>query len=245
LGLAQDLADLNVPQMIVMREPVPDKVAQEFLKYFLASSSRGQSFYLAVKEARERLQGLESQFPCASWLPVICQSHPEKNNLFPNIPNRLKASKTQKLIALGLCIFSISVYAIWQDYIQKMASESLLAETESQKTDPKNTIIQYYKLATTNRKAALQLVSDSFRQEKVKVSDYSWWESMSKIEVYKFIVLDNSQSNATIQIWLKYYMASGETVCESSIVRLVLDNKNTWLINTVSNVEQKPFCDNS
>ncbi|VXD21392.1 Putative transmembrane sensor domain protein (fragment) [Planktothrix serta PCC 8927] len=77
LGLAQDLADLNLPQMIVMREPVPDKVAQEFLKYFLGSFSGGQSFYLAVKEARERLQGWEGQFPCASWLPVICQSRPE------------------------------------------------------------------------------------------------------------------------------------------------------------------------
>lgn len=74
LGLAQDLADLNLPQIIVMREPVPDKVAQEFLKYFLRSFSQGQSFYLAVKEARERLQGLESDFPCASWLPVICQN---------------------------------------------------------------------------------------------------------------------------------------------------------------------------
>ncbi|MFB2891595.1 tetratricopeptide repeat protein [Aerosakkonemataceae cyanobacterium BLCC-F50] len=74
LGLAQALADLNLPQMIVMREPVPDKVAQEFLKYFLGSFSRGQSFYLAVKEARERLQGLESYLPCASWLPVIWQN---------------------------------------------------------------------------------------------------------------------------------------------------------------------------
>jgi len=71
LGLAQDLADLNMPQIIVMREPVPDKVAQEFLKYFLRSFSTGQSFNLAVKEARERLQGWENQFPCASWLPVI------------------------------------------------------------------------------------------------------------------------------------------------------------------------------
>ncbi|MEY3870714.1 MAG: hypothetical protein RLZZ338_4608 [Cyanobacteriota bacterium] len=76
LGLAQDLADLNLPQMIIMREPVPDKVAQEFLKYFLDFFSGGQSFYLAVKDARERLQGLESNCncPCATWLPVICQN---------------------------------------------------------------------------------------------------------------------------------------------------------------------------
>ncbi|MBD2180583.1 CHASE2 domain-containing protein [Planktothrix sp. FACHB-1355] len=74
LGLGRELASLQIPQMIVMREPVPDKVAQEFLKYFLTAFSAGDSFYLAVREARERLQGLESDFPGASWLPVvICQ----------------------------------------------------------------------------------------------------------------------------------------------------------------------------
>lgn len=75
LGLARELAYLHIPQLIVMREPVPDRVAQEFLKYFLASYSQGETLYLSVREARKRLQGLEGQFPCATWLPVICQ-HP-------------------------------------------------------------------------------------------------------------------------------------------------------------------------
>lgn len=74
LGLARELAELNIPQTVVMREPVPDSVAQRFLQYFLAAFSRGESFYLAMREARERLQGLEGEFPCASWLPVICQN---------------------------------------------------------------------------------------------------------------------------------------------------------------------------
>lgn len=74
LGLARELAELNIPQTVVMREPVPDFVAQTFLQYFLAAFSRGESFYLAMREARERLQGLEGEFPCASWLPVICQN---------------------------------------------------------------------------------------------------------------------------------------------------------------------------
>ncbi|ARV60541.1 Chase2 sensor protein [Nostocales cyanobacterium HT-58-2] len=77
LGLARDLADLHLPQVIVMREPVPDKVAQEFLKHFLATFSRGQSLYTAVREAREKLQSLEGDFPCATWLPVICQNPAE------------------------------------------------------------------------------------------------------------------------------------------------------------------------
>ncbi|MBD0266615.1 MAG: CHAT domain-containing protein, partial [Tolypothrix sp. Co-bin9] len=74
LGLANNLADLQIPQIIIMREPVPDQVAQAFLKYFLETFAQGESFYLSVREARERLQGWEDQFPCATWLPMIFQN---------------------------------------------------------------------------------------------------------------------------------------------------------------------------
>ncbi|MEO0867572.1 MAG: CHASE2 domain-containing protein, partial [Cyanobacteria bacterium J06642_11] len=74
LGLAQDLADLHIPQILVMREPVPDRVAHEFLKGFLESFSRDTPLYLSVREARERLQALENEFPCATWLPMLCQN---------------------------------------------------------------------------------------------------------------------------------------------------------------------------
>lgn len=74
IALARNLADLNIPQMIVMREGVSDLVAQEFLKNFLVAFALNKPFSLAVREARERLQGLENNFPCASWLPVIYQN---------------------------------------------------------------------------------------------------------------------------------------------------------------------------
>ena len=77
LGLAHQLAELQIPAIVIMREPVPDQVAQCFLKYFLTSFSQGQSFHLAVREARERLHDLEPHFPCATWLPVICQNPAE------------------------------------------------------------------------------------------------------------------------------------------------------------------------
>ena len=104
LGLARELADLKIPQILVMREPVPDKVAQEFLKYFLTAYARGESFYLAVKEARAKLQGLEDRYPCASWLPLIVQNPGEipptwqqltggKNQLSKNVsPTKPKLS---------------------------------------------------------------------------------------------------------------------------------------------------------
>lgn len=74
LGLARELEQLHIPQLIVMREPVPDRVAQAFLKYFLVAFARGTPLYQAVQEARQRLQGLEDEFPCASWLPAIFQN---------------------------------------------------------------------------------------------------------------------------------------------------------------------------
>ncbi|NER34992.1 MAG: tetratricopeptide repeat protein [Oscillatoria sp. SIO1A7] len=74
LGLARELAALQVPQAIVMRKPVPDEVAQKFLKYFLRAFASGKPFYLAMREARERLQILENKLPCATWLPTICQN---------------------------------------------------------------------------------------------------------------------------------------------------------------------------
>lgn len=77
LGLAQELEHLPLPQMIVMREPVPDPVAQEFLQCFLTEFRRGETLHLAVRKAREQLEGLEGEFPCASWLPVICQNSVE------------------------------------------------------------------------------------------------------------------------------------------------------------------------
>lgn len=75
LGLAQYLADLKIPCMIVMREPIPDVVAQRFAQYFLTSFAQGQALPVAVQTARRRLQEeLEPAYPCASWLPVVFQN---------------------------------------------------------------------------------------------------------------------------------------------------------------------------
>ena len=77
LGLPRQLAKAKVPlpPMIVMREPVPDPVAPAFLQFFFRAFADGEPFYIAVRQAKEQLKGLEHYFPGVSWLPVICQ-HP-------------------------------------------------------------------------------------------------------------------------------------------------------------------------
>jgi len=74
LGIASELESLYIPQVIVMREPVPDKVANQFLKYLFQEFTGGKSLYQSVNIARKKLQGFEKDYPCASWLPVIVQN---------------------------------------------------------------------------------------------------------------------------------------------------------------------------
>ena len=74
LGLAWNLQELNLPHIIVMREPIPDKIAHEFLKHFLSEFAQNKSLYEAVGIASQRLQGRENEYPCASWLPIIIQN---------------------------------------------------------------------------------------------------------------------------------------------------------------------------
>ncbi len=64
----------NLTETIVMRKSIPDVVAQQFLKNFLVAFSSGFPLYRSVRQAREQLQGLEDRYPCALWLPVICQN---------------------------------------------------------------------------------------------------------------------------------------------------------------------------
>jgi Protein kinase domain/CHAT domain len=77
LAIARQLANIHIPNIIVMREPVPDEVAQKFLQRFLEAFAQGQPLHLAVRKAREKINRLENKYPGATWLPVIFQNPAE------------------------------------------------------------------------------------------------------------------------------------------------------------------------
>ncbi|MCC3529531.1 MAG: AAA family ATPase, partial [Microcoleus sp. PH2017_22_RUC_O_B] len=80
LGIAYQLAegeDLYLPQIIVMREILPIAIAPKFLRFFLEAYTRGLSLSTAIRDSRKRLQILEGDVPCVSWLPVLCQNPAE------------------------------------------------------------------------------------------------------------------------------------------------------------------------
>jgi CHASE2 domain-containing sensor protein len=119
LGLAEELGQLSLPQSIVMRMPIPDIMAQQFMKYFLQAYARGNSLYLATRMAREQLQAWEKQFPCASWLPTIYQNPaiipPYWSDLHSRHSSRLtfKSTNSHKRLTLPLIIGVIVAFAVW------------------------------------------------------------------------------------------------------------------------------------
>ncbi|MBR8840888.1 MAG: CHASE2 domain-containing protein [Stigonema ocellatum SAG 48.90 = DSM 106950] len=144
LGLARSLQfDLHIPQIIVMREPVPDLVAQEFLKHFLEAFSSGQSLYAAVRFAREKLEGLESEYPSASWLPVICE-HPTVAPLTWPEPRILHRRRLGTLLLLSLLV-TANVLGVrhlggWQTW-ELQAFDQLMRSRPESGQDPRLLIV--------------------------------------------------------------------------------------------------------
>ncbi|MDD1427556.1 ABC transporter substrate-binding protein [Dolichospermum sp. ST_sed9] len=116
LGLARNLADLRIPYIIVMREPIPDIVAQHFLEYFLTVFASGESLYTSVQQARVRLQEeLESQYPCASWIPVIFQNPAATLLKYPQPRNFQKIGLQSVIATMLLGIFGTIVWLSFQE----------------------------------------------------------------------------------------------------------------------------------
>ncbi|MES1026672.1 CHASE2 domain-containing protein, partial [Gloeocapsa sp. BRSZ] len=184
LGLARDLADLHIPQIIVMREAVPDRIAQEFLKYFLEAFASGISLYLAVREARERLQGWENRFPYASWLPVIFQNPAEVSLTWQGLCDHQHISSVSRSSTLTVLLTSIFVtflvigirylglLQIWE----LQTFDRLVQLRPSEQPDPRLLII-----AITEND--LQLPQQ--QQRKGSLSDTALHQLLQKLEPYK------------------------------------------------------------
>ncbi|MDJ0734864.1 MAG: CHASE2 domain-containing protein [Nostocaceae cyanobacterium] len=145
LGLARELQDLQIPQIIVMREPVPDLVAQEFLKYFLLAFADGNSIYTAVRTAREKLQGLEGEYPGASCLPIICE-HPAKITPMTWNSSQVSYSNPLKAIVLASVLITASILGIrHQGILQEwelQAFDAMMRQRPSESRDSRLLIVE-------------------------------------------------------------------------------------------------------
>lgn len=160
MGLAVELADLSLPYTVVMGEPVPDRVAQVFLRYFLTAFATGKTFTLAVKEARQKLAGWETEYICASWLPVIWQN-PATESLtwkqlckLPRLNNAGKSTKTLvSSLASSLAVGGLIVVArslAWLEPVELWAYDRLMQQRPSETIDPRILVVEVTE-ADTNK----------------------------------------------------------------------------------------------
>lgn len=151
LGLASQLAQLHLPRCIVMREPVPDKVAVEFLEYFFAEFTRNQSLSKALNRARKQLEHFNLDYPGAIWLPTICiaanakpltwkslnpgNSTPGKLDEKPDDSKIQNKRNIKPLILTGLIGLVISGITVWTlNQISKPAQEAPIQSTQKKST---------------------------------------------------------------------------------------------------------------
>ncbi len=212
LGLAAQLTDLHIPQIIVMREPVPDSVAQQFLKHFLTIFAYGESFYLAVREARERLQGIEGEFPGASWLPVIFQNPAEipptwqqLRDKVDSIPFPLPSSilpyikpKIYTVISIGVFITVLLMGLRWLGVMQPWelkAFDFLMQKMPVEKADKRILIVGADEEDISTNRYGYPLPDETLSQLLAKIQTYQ--PAAIGVDIFRDqpVLINNSNQN--------------------------------------------------
>ncbi|MCD8485315.1 MAG: CHASE2 domain-containing protein [Desertifilum sp.] len=207
LGLAEDLAEVQIPQTIFMRELVPDQMAQEFLKHFLQSFANGQSLYLSVREARERLEAFSDRYPFASWLPAIYQNpaeetltweklknHSDRNSNITPVPPQPKPSKLKKrgnvsqALLTSVVVTALVMGARSQEFLQAwelQAYDFLIGLQYQSQPDERFTII-------TINEEDIQYQAENYSDLRDSLSNQALTEIVDKLKPYhpRVIALD-------------------------------------------------------
>jgi CHASE2 domain-containing sensor protein len=175
IGLAQALFDLHIPQVIVMREEVPDAVAHKFLPHFLMSFFAGKSLFLAVREARERLEGIQDTYPCATWLPVIYQNPAAAPLLLPTASLKLPF-RTVALTSLIIAVACIGLRQ-WErlEFLDLWAFDQLVQLRPQEGPDDRLLIIEI-------TEADLQYQQRKKMQRQGSLSDQALLQLLEKLE---------------------------------------------------------------
>jgi CHASE2 domain-containing sensor protein len=121
LALANELASLKIPAIVVMKEAVPDRVAQRFLKEFLTEYSSGKLLQTAVRKAQEALEAEGKELPGATWLPIVCQHSGQFTPRWQDLLSTHNNGKSNQLKRiLKVCVLvSLVVFALrWQGYLE-------------------------------------------------------------------------------------------------------------------------------
>ncbi|NET72008.1 MAG: ABC transporter substrate-binding protein [Sphaerospermopsis sp. SIO1G2] len=202
LGLAHHLSDLRIPYIIVMREPVPDIVAQHFLKYFLTFFASGESLYTSVQKSRMRLhEELETKYPCASWIPIIFQNPAASVLKYPQ-HNFFKTKFFRLSIFTSLIVFLTLVVNL---YLKDIKFQQRFSSGEK------------------------VLVKSAFDLQKQEATTALWWKNY-KLAITKFQqYLQDHPQDAEAKIYLENAKISNQPTLNIAVVVPTGSNPNVAL----------------
>ncbi|NEP14055.1 MAG: CHAT domain-containing protein [Symploca sp. SIO2C1] len=207
LGLANALVDLGIPYIIVMRDPVPDRVAQDFLKFFLEKFSTGISLHTAFREAREQLEYLDkTEYPGAVQIPVIVQHPTAQSLIWPQ--HRPSPSwfeqfvtfvwKQHRTITLAIAVL---VGLVTSAFVWSPGSELLCQPIGNCNSQVKERIITKKIEQATNIDVTAKTIADIEQAKKILNSISEKINTLSpENEIYRDYMTINTQLDARLTI---------------------------------------------
>ncbi|MCL1463895.1 CHASE2 domain-containing protein [Argonema galeatum] len=156
LGLAEQIAKLQIPVAVFMQEKVPDRVAQSFLKEFLTEYAKGQPLQTAFRRAQSRLEEFTT-LPGATWLPKLYQNLGETPPTWEELrdkkkpiplpippPSRPSKPKLQTVFIASFIVTSLvmGVRSIgWLQSWELQAYDAMMRMRPSEPPDPRLLIV--------------------------------------------------------------------------------------------------------
>jgi ABC-type phosphate transport system substrate-binding protein len=129
LGLASQLAELSLPQSIVMREPIPDEVAIEFINYFFQALTANKSLFTSLNIAKKRLELFHAKYPGSTWLPVLCLQSTAKifhwQETLDEISSKAKLKRQNQYLPKVISIIVILCLVFFIIFSNKFSTTSL------------------------------------------------------------------------------------------------------------------------
>jgi CHASE2 domain-containing sensor protein len=218
LSIAESLINLGLSQVVVMREPIQDDVAKDFLIHFLSALSNHQNVQEATLSACQFLK-LEKNltYPSAYLIPSLF-SHPQAKPFRLATPNWRSHLKLWKLdcreaIAVGLFAFMSSLLPI-----------------QSALIDQRQLVQAFYRQSTTQGTQAqsppvllVQINEESFQKDGITLIE----QNLDRRYIAKIVDLISQSESSVVGIdyLLFRHQPSGDRILAKSLAAATQSGK--------------------
>ncbi|MGK7942249.1 MAG: ABC transporter substrate-binding protein [Crocosphaera sp.] len=182
LSLARNCAEFGISNIIFMRQPIPDKVAHDFLEAFLSQFSQGESLDLSLRYSRNILEDkYEQTLPGISWLPTLYQKPTSPLIIWKSINNNKQWIWI--IIPIVTLLISLSIYQLFKN---KYPSNSRFTQGE----------ISFFEPNKNNQE--LQQANQYYQQKKWKLAQDNFQKVLDKKKNNPEVIIYKNNAQAEL-----------------------------------------------